>query len=269
MTQGTLSGVDRIQARLQASRDEGRSALIPFVVSGRPTRERFLDTLRAVDAHADLIELGVPFSDPVADGPVIAEAARRALAEGVTLAEVLGDLETLELRSPTVLFSYLNPLLAGGLTNTMEAAARAGVSGVVVPDLTLLAGNPEAEGLDACTRELGLAWIQIVTPATGQDRRDEILRTARGFLYAALRTGITGARTDEHDAAGFLASLRDRCPVPVCAGFGLRDVEQARVLREHADGLIVGTALVDAIERGDSPSSFLRPLFEAARRSTT
>jgi len=262
-----VKGVERIGARIAAANAEGRSALVPFVVAGRPTRASFAETLREVAFSADLVEIGLPFSDPIADGPVIARTSRAALDDGVRLEWVLDVVADLELEAPPILFSYLNPLLARGLEETLVAAARAGFAGLVIPDLTQLARNDEARALEGLCAEHGLAWIQIVTPATGPQRRDSILRVARGFLYAALRTGITGARTDALDAAAFLDGLREASPVPVCAGFGLRDLEQARVLREHADGLIVGTALVEAIEAGQSPTLLLQPLREAARRN--
>jgi len=263
------SGTARIEASLAAASTAGRTALLPFVVGGRPGRERFREMLREVACRADVVEVGLPFSDPVADGPVIAEASRLALAEGVHLDHVLDAVANLDVETPIVLFSYANPLFSIGLGTVCRRLAETRVAGLVVPDLPF--DTPEGVELSERADQHGLAWIQLVTPLTAPERRARLLAASRGFVYAVLRAGITGGRTevdDERDPGQFLEELRSTSPLPVCAGFGLRDAAQVRALRTHADGLIVGTALVERIERGGSPAPYLDELLEAARHTT-
>lgn len=257
-------GSAAIEASLRAACAAGRCALVPFLVGGRPSPREFPRVLARVAAYADVLELGVPFSDPVADGPTIAEAASAALEDGATITGLLDVLAEARLETPVVLFSYANPLLALGLDRATERLLASGVSGLVVPDLPL--DSPEGESLFAACEANGLAWIQLVTPLTRPARRELLLERSRGFVYAVLRVGITGARTDPRTSDAFLAELRERSPVPVCAGFGLRDATQARVLRDHADGCIVGTALVERLERGEDPHPYLAELHSALHR---
>ncbi|HED66005.1 MAG TPA: tryptophan synthase subunit alpha [Planctomycetes bacterium] len=265
MKSASLSGAARIEAALSRARNEHRGALVAYLVGGRPDREAFRETLAAVAARCDLLEVGMPFSDPVADGPAIARAAGRSLASGFTFDELLGATAALEAPTPLVLFSYSNPLLALGLERAPARLAEARIDGLVVPDLPF--DTPEGEELAHACERSGIAWIQLVTPLTTARRRARVLERARGFVYAVLRAGTTGAETDTSASLEFLASLRRETPLPVCAGFGLRTADQARSLRGRVEGFVVGTALVERIERGEDPRPYLDSLRTALHTS--
>jgi len=208
-----------------------------------------------------VIELGLPFSDPTADGPVIAAAAQQALGDGVNLDWVLSlARERRGRRAGLVLMSYLNPLLARGLARAIGELRAAGFEGLIVPDLPL----EEGDELRALADEAGLSLIQLVTPVTSAERRRALARASRGFLYAVTRTGITGGGLDAGRVAAYLAELRGLDALPVCAGFGVRSAADVRALRASCDGLVVGTALVERIGRGEDPVEFLATLEAAA-----
>lgn len=233
-------------------------ALVPYITAGYPEKDRFIDTLRAIAAVADVVEVGVPFSDPMADGVTIQRASHAAIASGVSLRWILAQLkEAGELSAPIVLMSYLNPLLAFGYERLAAEAAASGVAGFIVPDLPLEEGAELRERLDA----QGLALIQLVTPATPGERAAELCAASRGFVYAVTVRGITGG--SHGVAAGvneYLDRLRAISPLPICAGFGVRNSEQVRALASHADGVIVGSALVEELEAGRDPVAFLDKL---------
>ncbi len=262
-----MSAGTGLARRIRAVNAEGRSALLPYLVAGYPASEGFDELLLRVAARAEVIELGLPFSDPIADGPVIAAAARAASAQGVHLGwllELVGSLRG-RIAAGLVLMSYLNPLLAGGLERTVRALAEAGFEGLIVPDLLL------EESVEL--REIGdahdLALIQLATPLTPPERLRRIAGATRGFLYAVTRTGITGARADSAGLVAYLDSVRAASPVPVCAGFGLREPAQVRALAPHANGLVVGTALVERLSRGEDLGPFLDTLRAASIAART
>ncbi len=239
-------------------------AIIAFLTAGFPRREGFADTLRQVAGAADAVELGVPFSDPMADGVTIQRSSRAAIDNGVTLAWILEllELERDRLRAPIMLFSYLNPLLVYGLERLAAQAGEAGVTGFIVPDLPF----EESEPFRAALRPHGLALVQLVTPATPDDRLAMLCRASEGFVYAVTRTGITGGSEALPSVlAEYLARVKSLTELPVCAGFGVRDAAQVELIGRHADGVIVGSALVEALERGDDPSAFLRALTNTNR----
>jgi tryptophan synthase alpha chain len=217
--------------------------------------------LERVAERADVVELGLPFSDPSADGPVIAAAARQALANGVHFGRVCEVAAGARERTGAglVLMSYLNPLLAVGLERSVEELVAAGFEGLIVPDLPL----EESGELRVLADEHGLALVQLVTPLTPPERARAIARASRGFLYAVTRTGTTGARVDTEAIAGRLRELRALSPLPVCAGFGVRDAVQVRALRGAADGVVIGSALIELQARGEDPVPFLETLRSA------
>ncbi|MGQ0383155.1 MAG: tryptophan synthase subunit alpha [Gammaproteobacteria bacterium] len=224
-------------------------ALVAFLTAGFPDREGFGARMRALCEAADVVEIGVPFSDPMADGATIQRSSRIALGQGVTLAWILEELSRLagRLHAPLVLMSYLNPLLAFGLRRLASAALDAGVSGFIVPDLPW---EECGELRDALGRE-GIALIQMVTPATPAARLAMLARASQGFVYAVTTTGTTGGEVEVPDATlAYLDRLRAVATVPVCAGFGIRNSAQVARLAGHADGVIVGSALVEALEAG-------------------
>ncbi|TVS05254.1 MAG: tryptophan synthase subunit alpha [Cyanobium sp. PLM2.Bin73] len=234
-----------IQQRFSQLRQQERCALMPFLMAGDPHLGATRATLLALQAQgADLVELGIPYSDPLADGPVIQAAASRALAAGTTPARVLEMLASLrgELQIPVVLFTYSNPLLNRGMGTFCREAAAAGAAGLVVPDLPL----EEAEKLTAIASAAGLDLVLLVAPTTPAGRMARIHSASRGFTYLVSVTGVTGVRTNlESRVEALVGQLKQLGPTPVAVGFGIAGPEQARQVRQWgADGAIVGSALV-------------------------
>ena len=236
----------------------GGPALVAYLTAGFPARSRFRSDLTAIASAADVVEIGVPFTDPMADGTTIQRASHAALQQGVSLEWILEELGTLgPLPAPVLLMSYLNPLLAYGLSRLPNAARVAGVAGLIVPDLP----DEESGELKAALTDAGLALVPMVTPVTPPERLARIAAAAQGFVYAVTMTGTTGRDVAVPPAVlDYLDHVRAAARVPVCAGFGIRHREQVDRLRGHADGAVVGSALVEVLERGDEPQAFLRSL---------
>jgi len=251
---------ERIRAALARDvKHGGRPALVAFITAGYPEPREFLSVLRAVASAADAVEIGVPFSDPMADGVTIQRASELAIERGVSLAWILDELarRDFELTAPVLLMSYLNPLLAFGYDALGARAAKVGVSGFIVPDLPFEESAPLTAALDPH----GLALVQLVTPATPAERLRRLCAASQGFVYAVTRTGITGGEsTLPAGTAEYLAAVKAVSSLPVCAGFGVRRADQVALLGRHADGVIVGSALVEVLERGADPAVFLRSL---------
>lgn len=249
---------DTISAAIRAVRAQGRPALVGFLTAGFPDRAAFAAQLDAVMSSCDVVEIGVPFSDPMADGSTIERASHVALKAGVTLPWIL---ETLERRAPhrapTLLMSYLNPLLSFGLEALPKAAARAHVAGMIVPDLPY----EESDELRAALEGEGLALVQMVSPVTPAARLERLCAAARGFVYAVTMTGTTGKSVEVPDSVlEYMERVRRLAPVPVCAGFGIRSHAQVARLAAHVDGVVVGSALLEAVERGEDLGAFLGAL---------
>ncbi len=249
---------ERISAALKAATSAGRVALVPFITAGYPEKDGFIDTLRRVAIIGDVVEVGVPYSDPMADGVTIQRASHHAIEHGVSLPWILDELRKAgDPGAPVVLMSYLNPLMVYGLEQLAADAARAGVCGFIVPDLPLEESMDFREALD----RQGLGLIQLVTPATPPERMAALCEVSRGFVYAVTMIGITGgAVAMPPDVTAYLDRVRSMSGIPVCAGFGIRQASQVEALRPHADGVIVGSALVERLEAGDDPAEFLRGL---------
>ena len=255
---------ERIGAAIGAAAAEGRTALVAFLTAGYPEKARFREVLAEVATAADVVEVGVPFTDPMADGLTIQRASRGAIAQGVTLSWILDEIAAMDPppAAPVVLMSYLNPLLAMGYERLAERAIQSGVAGFIVPDLPL----DESEPLDAALAARGLALIHLVSPVTPAVRLEAAGRASRGFLYAVNVTGITGgAKSAGADLNEYLARVVAASAVPVCAGFGVRSAAQVADLGKVVPGVIVGSALVEALERGESPAAFLGGLAAPAR----
>ncbi|MCG0278004.1 MAG: tryptophan synthase subunit alpha [Thermanaeromonas sp.] len=225
----------------------GRKALIVYLCAGDPSLEATFEAVCALTrAGADIVELGVPFSDPLADGPVIQAASQRALDQGTTLGQVLKlthDLRKI-LDIPLVLMSYYNPLLRYGLASFVRELAEAGGDGVIVPDLPHEEAGPLRDHLD----ERGLALVPLVAPTTPVGRLQEIARQASGFIYCVSLTGVTGPRDElPPDLAGYLSRVRRVTSLPLAIGFGISTPEQARRIASLADGIIVGSAVVETL----------------------
>ncbi|MEO8464002.1 MAG: tryptophan synthase subunit alpha [Gammaproteobacteria bacterium] len=251
---------DQLQTALARDRKTGAPpALVAFITAGYPEPREFLKTLRAVAGAADAVEIGVPFSDPMADGVTIQRSSQQAIERGVSLTWILDELgrRDFELPAPVLLMSYLNPVLAYGYAALAERAAEVGVSGFLVLDLPHEESAPFAAALNAH----GLALVQLVTPVTPAERLARVCKASQGFVYATTRLGITGAEsTLPPDTAKYLAAVKAASPLPVCAGFGVRRADQVQVIGEHVDGVVVGSALVEVLERGEDPARFLEGL---------
>jgi tryptophan synthase alpha chain len=218
---------------------EGRTALVCYAMGGDGDTVALLRALD--DAGADVIELGLPFSDPIADGPLLQAAATRALNSGATVRSVLQAAAGLGLRAPVVAMGYMNPIESMGAARFAATLREGGMAGAIVPDLPLEEARPLREALAA----QGLDLVPLVAPTTPRDRAVSIAKTARGFLYSVSVNGVTGVRAAlPEDLAQRLAELRALSPVPVAVGFGISRPEHAAALRGKADGVVVGTALV-------------------------
>jgi tryptophan synthase alpha chain len=247
---------DRISSAL---RRPGSPAIVAFFTAGYPDPQTFLATLKKVAEAADAVELGVPFSDPMADGVTIQRSSEQAIENGVNLHWIFDRLEArdFKLGAPLLMMSYLNPLLAFGYEALAKRALETGVDGFLVPDLPFEESAPLKDALDAH----GLALIQFVTPATSQARVAMITANSQGLVYAVTRTGITGDGGELPDElTAYLARVKAASTLPVCAGFGVREARQVRQIAAHTDGVIVGSALVEALERGDDPAAFIESL---------
>ncbi|NJD32099.1 MAG: tryptophan synthase subunit alpha [Gammaproteobacteria bacterium] len=250
---------DSISAAIRATAAQGRPAVVGFMTAGFPDRASFRRNLAAIGAEADVVEIGVPFSDPMADGMTIQRASHVALQGGFTLPWLLDELVLMQPRpkAPLLLMSYLNPLLAFGLDRLPEAAAAAGVSGFIIPDLPY----EESADVRAALDRAGLALVQMVTPVTPPERIRMLCEASRGFVYAVTMTGTTGKSVAvPDDVLAYMDRVRAVSPIPVCAGFGIRGPEQVARMKGHVDGVVVGSALVEVLERGGDPAAFLRGL---------
>lgn len=247
-----VTGPVRIQAAFHQARSDGRAALMPYMMGGFPDRETSLAVANAyIDGGADLIEMGVPFSDPLADGPVIHEAATAALNAGVRLETVLDICSEVSTRVPVVLMAYTNMILGGeGPADFASRARQAGACGVIVPDLPL----GEDEEARRILGEAGLAVIPLVAPTTLEQRREEICSVASGFVYVVSDVGTTGERGElPGHLRDFVDDVRSRADVPVAVGFGIGSAEQAGEVGETADGVIIGSRLVRMVADATSP----------------
>lgn len=250
-----------ISTAIRDRRATGQPALIAYITAGFPTKAGFIQQLNAVGAVADVVEVGVPFTDPMADGTTIQRSSRVALEQGVSLRWILQELTRAEVkpRAPLLLMSYLNPLLAYGVDKLPDDAVRAGIAGFIVPDLPFEESHELRNALDA----RGLALVQFVTPVTPTERMQMLTEGSGGFIYAVTMTGTTGKNVAvPEEVLEYFARVKKISPVPVCAGFGIRSREQVQRLAPFIDGAIVGSALVEVLERGEDPAKFLRSLRE-------
>ena len=240
--------ITRIDARFAELKREGRSAFITFLMAGDPDPSTSLEIIKALPAAgADIIEIGMPFTDPMADGPAIQAAGLRALKGGMTLKKTLamvGAFRTNDATTPLVLMGYYNPIYIYGVDKFLVDAKSAGVDGQIIVDL------PPEEDTELCLPALqaGLNFIRLATPTTDDKRLPAVLANTSGFVYYVSITGITGAASADTTVVGeAVARIKRHTKLPVCVGFGIRTPEAARGIAEHADGAVVGTALVEAL----------------------
>ena len=249
------SDTDPLAGHFENLRTAGRRALIPYITAGYPEPARTAELLDALAASgADVIELGVPFSDPVADGPTIQRSSQRALEHGVNLQWTLDAIGSFRDRHdvPVVLFSYLNPIIAYGVDRFIEDAAAAGVAGVLLTDLPTGADA----ALETRFQQAPFSFVRLAAPTTPRARLDEIAASAQGFLYYVGRMGVTGAHRElRPETLAEVAALRERVRVPVAVGFGVSTPEQAAEIARVADGVIVGSALVHRLLDGGGPAA--------------
>ncbi len=242
--------MSRIQKAFQRLNGEGRKALIPFITAGDPDADLTVPLMHAlVEAGADIIELGVPFSDPMADGPTIQRASERALAKGMTLRKVLQLVARFRAENdatPVVLMGYANPIEAMGLDVFAEKAAQSGVDGVLVVDYP----PEEAESFGAAMQARGMDPIFLIAPTSNAERIAQVARIASGYVYYVSLAGVTGSGALNVDAvAERLPSIREQTGLPVGVGFGIRDAQTARRIAGFADAVVVGSRIIEEIER--------------------
>lgn len=254
-----MTAHEKLSAAIRAANEAGRTALVPFITAGYPEPKDFIATLKDVASVGDVVELGIPFSDPMADGMTIQRSSFVALQKGVSLKWIFEQLDSVrgEIDTPLVMMSYLNPLLAFGYDKLAERALAAGVCGFIVPDLPF----EESDDLRSALEAQGIGLIQLVTPATPDARLKTLCDASRGFVYAVTITGITGGGAGlPDDLAGYLDKVVSISGIPVCAGFGIRAAEDVAAVGKHAAGAIVGSALVEVLEAGGDAKAFLAGL---------
>jgi tryptophan synthase alpha chain len=254
----------RISGRFAKLKEEGRKAFIPYIVAGDPSLEKTKEVVFLFEeCGADIIELGVPFSDPLADGPTIQRAAERALLNGVTLREVISLVRELRQSTqiPLVLMTYYNPVFKYGLEAFVEDAVNAGVDGVIIPDLP----PDEASDLIRLSRKAGLDTIFLLAPTSTEERIRKVAQSSRGFLYYVSMTGITGSGLRLDGSMGvLLAAIRKHTDIPISVGFGVSVPEEASAVAKMADGVIVGSAIVKKLrESPEHLKEFLTDLRRA------
>jgi tryptophan synthase alpha chain len=250
----------RLADAIRAVRRE-RVAMVAFLTAGFPSKERFAADLTALASEADVVEIGVPFTDPMADGITIQRSSLAALAQGVSLKWIIETVQSLpRLKAQLVFMGYLNPMLAYGFDKLAADAAAAGIAGFIVPDLPI----EESADFERALAPHGLALIRMVTPVTPPARLERLVRDAQGFVYAVSMTGTTGRSVGDgsvpRETLDYLDRVRKLAAVPVCAGFGIREHAQVAALAPHVDGVVVGSAVIEAMEKGASTALLLRRL---------
>ncbi|MFW6184520.1 MAG: tryptophan synthase subunit alpha [Chloroflexota bacterium] len=261
------SGQERISAAFSGVGADRAAALMPYYTLGYPDRETSLAVVEAIAPYSDLLELGVPFSDPLADGPTIQHSTQASLAAGTTTAgclEMVRELRDRGITTPFLLMGYYNPILAYGVEQYVKDAAAAGADGFIVPDLP----PEEAGDLDQAASEAGLALIHFLAPTTSPTRMKTVARRGRGFIYLVSVTGVTGARTHISESlASFVARVRQQTDTPLAVGFGISTPEQAAQVGAIADGVIVGSALINAVDGAEDKAAEAVRFVQALRVS--
>ena len=251
-----MFGSELIKTSVEKPKQNG-PAIVPFITAGYPDKDSFLDLITALAKTADVIEIGVPFSDPMADGVTIQRSSHAAIESGVTLKWILEELKRLNTKTPIVLMSYLNPLYVYGYDQLVQGSLEAGVDGFIIPDLPI----EEGEEIREVFNQAKLAMIQLVTPATPENRINTIAKQSTGFLYAVTVKGVTGGNEGlSKEVVGYLETVKASSNIPVCAGFGVRSKADVELLEPYVDGIIVGSALVEAIEQKITANDFLNTL---------
>jgi len=240
--------LDHLRSRLRA----GHKLLVPYVVAGIPERSAFPDALRSIAQHADLVEVGLPYSDPLMDGPLIASAAKRAIRDGTGPLGALDLVAGLDVGVPRAAMSYYNPIHHLGEKEFCRRARDAGFAGLIVPDIP----HEESAGLRAAAADHDLAWIPLVAPTSSQARVDALCASTTGFVYAVSTLGVTGTREELSErAAKVVASCRSATDVPILVGIGISNADQARAAVQVADGVVIGSAVVRLLLEEGAPAA--------------
>ncbi len=244
-------GRSHIAASFQKAKQSQIAALMPYFTLGYPDRATSLAVIEAIAPHCDMLELGVPFSDPIADGPTVQHSTQKSLEQGTTTADCLQMVRELRQRgvdNPFLLMGYYNPVMAYGIADYVREAAAVGADGFIVPDLT-----PEEAGeLEAAAHDSGLALIHFLAPTSNPQRIEAIAKRAQGFIYLVSVAGVTGARKQVQGNLGdFVGRVRQLAKVPLAVGFGISTPQQAAAVGQVADGVIVGSALINAVEAAE------------------
>jgi tryptophan synthase alpha chain len=255
--------MERIEKVFNRLRQRGQTAFIPFSVAGYPDMEKSLEVFLSLTRYGDILEFGFPFSDPTADGPVIQKASYQAINKGMTMDKAFLMVTEIRKRSeiPIVFFSYFNPIRNYGVKRFAARAAECGIDGVLVVDVPLT----ETQWLKPFTDKEGLAWINLATPTTSEDKLRKMDQQGSGFLYYASVTGVTGARDSlPGDLVARCRKIRQACALPVAVGFGISRPEHAAELKDNVDGVVVGSAIISQIERaGVADVNWLRAMKSA------
>ncbi|BDP41353.1 tryptophan synthase alpha chain [Deinococcus aetherius] len=266
MTATLTRGAERIHAAFDRAKEEGRAAFMPFMTAGYPSAEEFPAVVDTLLAHADLLEVGIPYSDPLGDGPTVQRASEQALAGGTSTRRTLALVKDLRERhdTPIVVMTYVNPIYAVGPREFMRLCKDAGVDGLILPDL------PPDQDLEIAdlAAEHGLAVTFLIAPTSTPGRVRLVADACTGFLYAVSVTGVTGAR--EGSALGevpaMLALAREHARVPVAVGFGVKDAATAHQVARVADGVVVGSAFINAVREGQDVGTLAASIAEGCRR---
>ena len=267
MTATQSRGVQRIQAAFARAQAENRAAFMPFMTAGYPSYARFPEVVSELLTHADLLEVGIPYSDPLGDGPTVQHASEQALAGGTSTRVSLELVKELRRThdTPIMVMTYINPIYAVGPEKFMQLAAEAGVDGLILPDLP---PDQDIEIADLATR-YGLALTFLIAPTSTPERVKLVSEACTGFVYAVGVTGVTGAREGSalSEVPRMMALARQYAQVPVVVGFGVKDAATARQVAEVADGVVVGSALIDAIRNGQDVGALAAQIASGCRRS--
>lgn len=265
-----MSGLNRISEAFERAQTSQTAALMPYFTLGYPNREASIDAIEAIAEHSDLLELGVPFSDPIADGPTVQRSTQISLDAGTTMKGCLDMVRELRRRgvdTPAMLMGYYNPILAYGMEKFIADAKEAGVDGFIVPDLP----PEESAELDALAVENDLAYIYFLAPTSNEERIKTVTERAKGFIYMVSVAGVTGARTQVREGLDeFVSRVREQADAPVAVGFGISSPDQASNVGAFADGVIVGSALLNAHDAdGESGAAdFVSSLKDALHKDT-
>lgn len=266
-----LTGQAHIAAAFQTAQQTRSAAFMPYYTLGYPDRASSLAVIKAIAPYSNLLELGVPFSDPIADGPTVQHSTQKALEAGTTLAgclEMVQELRADGVMAPILLMGYMNPILAYGEARLVHDAAAAGVDGFIVPDLP----PEEAASLEELINKAGLALIPFLAPTSDPRRIEMVLARAKGFVYMVSVTGITGVRSQvATELPDFVRQIKTQSTIPIAVGFGISTAEHAAAVGQFADGVIVGSALIDTVDAGgengvDAAAAFARTMSQALQR---